>query len=324
MTLGARDFYVEPAYAPVRERQLAHMGRLLRVAGFDDAPARARRAQDLEIKIAQITWTSTEQRDDLKKNNVMTVEELSRQAPGIDWPKYLAAAGVGGHDKVILLTPSSVKAMVGLVNGEPLEAWQDYLRYVVLAGASSYLPRAARDEMFEFLGRELRGMEARTPRWIEAILDLGGSGKPLADPLSQLYVARYVPADARPKAKAMIDNLLAAFDARLSRVEWMTPQTRAGAREKLSKVTLKAIYPEVWNSVDGLEVVRGDPVGNARRASAFKWRRDLGDLRRYPDRRQFLQPVFLVNAYANAAWNEIVFLAAIVQPPAFDPPPTTP
>lgn len=319
LTLGARDFYLEPAYAPVRQLQLAHIGRLLKVAGFDDAEARAKRVQELEGKIARITWSSVEQRDDLKKNNVITVEELSRQAPGIDWPKYLATAGVPAPEKVILLTPSSVKAMVGLVNEEPIAAWQDYMRYVTLAGTSSYLPKAARDEMFEFLGKELRDMKEPQPRWIDAILDLGGQGKPLSDPLSKLYVARYVSADARPKAKAMSDNLLAAFDARLAKVEWMAPETRAGAREKLSKVTLKTIYPEVWNNVDGLDVVRGDPIGNARRAAAFKWKHDLGDLQQYPDRRQFLQPVFLVNAYANASWNEIAFLAAIVQPPAFDP-----
>lgn len=319
LTLGARDFYLEPAYAPVRQLQLAHIGRLLKVAGFDDAEARAKRVQELEGKIARITWSSVEQRDDLKKNNVITVEELSRQAPGIDWPKYLATAGVPAPEKVILLTPSSVKAMVGLVNEEPIAAWQDYMRYVTIAGTSSYLPKAARDEMFEFLGKELRDMKEPQPRWIDAILDLGGQGKPLSDPLSKMYVARYVSADARPKAKAMSDNLLAAFDARLAKVEWMAPETRAGAREKLSKVTLKTIYPEVWNNVDGLDVVRGDPVGNARRAAAFKWKHDLGDLKQYPDRRQFLQPVFLVNAYANASWNEIVFLAAIVQPPAFDP-----
>jgi putative endopeptidase len=319
LTLGAREFHLEPAYAPVRELQRAHIARLLKVAGFDDTEARAERMQDLESKIASITWSSVEQRDDLKKNNVMTVEELSRVAPGIDWPSFLATAGVDAPEKVILLTPSSVKAMVDLINNQPIEAWQDYMRYLTVAGASNYLPKAARDEMFEFLGKELRGMQEPEPRWRDAIFDLGGTGRPLSDGLSKRYVERYVPADAQTKAKAMSDNLLAAFDARLAKVAWMAPETRAGAREKLSKVTLKTIYPEIWNNVDALEVVRGDPVGNARQASAFKWRQDLANMKQYPDRRMFFQPVYLVNAYANAAWNEIVFLGAIVQPPAFDP-----
>lgn len=322
LLLGAREFYLEPAYAPVREAQRAHMARLLAIAGFDDSEARAKRIQDLEIRIAEITWPSSELRSEAKRNNVMTVAELAKLAPGIDWPNYLAATGVGAPEKVIVSTPSSVTAMVGLVNDVPLEAWQDYLRYGAVLGTSNYLPKAARDEVFDFLGRQLGGQQAPGPRWIEAIIDIGGDGKtvkPLGDPLGKLYVARYVSPEAREKSKAMIDNLVAAFDDRLANAEWMTTETRAAARDKLAKVSLKTIYPDVWNSAEGLEVVRGDPLGNARRASAFQRKRDLAQLQQYPDRRQFLQPVYLVNAYANPAWNEIVFLAAIVQPPAFDP-----
>lgn len=322
LLLGAREFYLEPAYAPVREAQRAHIARLLAIAGFDDTESRAKRIQALEVEIAKITWPSSELRNEAKRNNVMSVAELDRQAPGIDWSKYLAATGVGSPEKVILSTPSSVKAMAGLINTAPLAAWQDYLRYATVLGTSGYLPKAARDEVFDFLGRQLRGQQAPGPRWIEAIIDIGGDGKsvkPLGDPLGKLYVARHVSPEARAKSRAMIDNLVAAFDERLAKAEWMTPETRAAARDKLAKVSLKTIYPDVWNSADGLQVVRGDLVGNARRASAFQRKRDLAQLQAYPDRRQFLQPVYLVNAYANPAWNEIVFLAAIVQPPAFDP-----
>ncbi len=319
LMLGARDFYLEPAYAPVRQAQQAHIARLLAIGGFDEAEARAKRVQDLEIRIARITLPAAELRDDNKQNNVVVPAELARMAPGIDWPKYLAATGVGAPEKVIVPTPSSLKAMAGLATTHSLEAWKDYLRYTTLLATAKYLPKPARDEMFAFYGKQLGGQQVATPRWQDAILDVGGRGLPLSDPLSKLYVERYVAADARPKAKAMIDNLVAAFDARLANLEWMAPETRAGAREKLAKVTLKAIYPDVWNTADGLEVVRGDAIGNARRAAAFRYQDQLKQLQVYPDRRQFLQPVFLVNAYANTVWNEIVFLAAIVQPPAFDP-----
>ncbi len=319
LSLSARDFYLEPAYAPLREAQAAHIARLLGLAGFDDTATRARRMQELETRIATITWGAAELRDDNRKNNVMTVAELSAAAPGFDWPKYLAAVGMPAPEKVILPTPSSVRDMIGLIHSEPLEAWKDYLRYMTVAGTSSYLPKALRDEIFDFLGRQMSGQEEPTPRWIEALLDLGGDGRPLSDPLGRLYIERYVSPDARPKARAMIDNLLAAFDARLAGVPWMEPSTRAGARDKLSKVTIKAISPDVWNEASGLEVVRGDLLGNARRSAAFTFEKNLAWLRQYPDRRQFLQPVYIVNAYANTVWNEIVFLAAIVQPPAFDP-----
>ena len=319
VVLGAREFYLEPAYAPLRQAQQAHIARMLTIGGFDDAEARASRIQDLETRIARLTLPAAELRDDTKKNNVVTVAELAKMAPGIDWPKYLAATGAGAPDKVIVPTPASLKDMATLVTTHSLEAWKDYLRYTTLVAVAKYLPKPARDEVFEFYGKQLAGQQVPSPRWHDAIFDIGGQGLPLSDPLSKLYVERYVAADARPKAKAMIDNLVAAFDARLANLEWMAPETRAGAREKLAKVSLKAIYPDVWNTADGLEVVRGDALGNARRAAAFRHKVQMKQLQVYPDRRQFLQPVFLVNAYANTIWNEIVFLAAIVQPPAFDP-----
>ena len=319
LTLGAREFYLDAAYAPVRTAQRAHIARLLQVAGFDQAEARAERIQALETRIARITWPAADLRDDRKKNNLVTVAELSKAAPGIDWAAYLAGAGIEAPEKVILLTPSSVKSMVGLVDDASLDAWKDYMRYALVAGSAGYLPKAARDEVFAFFGKELSGQPSPSPRWIDAVLDVAGIGRPLSDAVSKRYVQRYVSPDARPKASAMIDNLVSAFDARLAGLAWMSPETRAGAREKLSKLTIKPIYPEVWNSADGLEVIRGDVLGNARRAAAFTRATQLQWLKQYPDRRQFLQPVFMVNAYANTVWNEIVFLAAIVAPPAFDP-----
>jgi putative endopeptidase len=319
LSLGAREFYLDEAYAPVRQAQLAHIARLLAVAGFDDTEVRAKRVQDLETKIAKISWSATDLRDDKKKNNVMSVAELAKRAPGLDWPKYLADAGVGAPADVNMSTPSSIASMVKLMTTEPIESWQDYQRYMLIAGTSSYLPKAARDEIFEFFGKELRGQQEPGPRWIDALLDAGNQERPLADMMSKAYVERYVAPDARPKAKEMVDNLVAAFDARLARLEWMAPETRAGARDKLSKVSIKLLYPDVWRDTSSLEVKRGDPVGNARRGAAYIRSQYLSWLTQYPDRGLFLQPVYLVNAYANTVWNEIVFLAAIVRPPAFDP-----
>ena len=319
LALGSRDLYLEPAYAPVLDAQRAHIARMFKLAGYDDGEARAQRIQALESKIAKITWPAAELRDDKKRNNVMSVAELAKRAPGIDWVKFLADSGVGAPAELNLSTPSSVAAMVQLVTKEPVKSWQDYMRYMMLAGMSKYLPKAARDEIFELYGKELGGQQVPGPRWIDALRDAGDRDRPLADAMSKAYVARYVSPDARPKAKEMVDNLIAAFDARLAKLEWMTPETRAGARDKLSKVTIKLIYPDFYRDISSLEVKRGDPVGNARRGAALRRKELLGWLQQYPDRRQFFQPVYMVNAYANAAWNEIVFLAAIVRPPAFDP-----
>jgi len=214
LSLGARELYLEPAYAPVREAQKAHIARLFRIAGFDDAESRAKSTQALEARIAEIAWSATDLRDDNKKNNVMSVAELAKRAPGIDWPRYLADAGVGAPAEVNMSTPSSIAGMAQLVANEPLEEWRDYLRYMLVAGTAKYLPKAARDEMFEFLGKELSGQQEPGPRWIDALLDAGGQERPLADVMSKAYVERYVAPDARPKAREMVDNLIAVFDAR--------------------------------------------------------------------------------------------------------------
>ncbi|MEF8718544.1 MAG: M13 family metallopeptidase [Candidatus Accumulibacter necessarius] len=319
LALGSRDLYLDPAYAPILEAQRAHITRLLKIAGFDNAEERARNMQALETKIAKITWSATELRDDVKKNNVVSAAELAKRAPGIDWGRYLAGAGVGAPPVVNMSTPSSIVGMAQLIATEPLEAWKDYMRYMAVAGTSQYLPKAARDEVFAFYGKQLGGQQEPKQRWIEAVLDAGGQERPLSDMMSKAYIERYVSPDAKPAAKAMVDNLVAAFDARLAQLEWMAPETRAGARDKLSKVSIKLLYPEVWRDASTLDVRRGDPVGNARRGLALIRQENLSWLTRYPDHGIFLQPVFLVNAYANTTWNEIVFLAAIVQPPAFDP-----
>ena len=319
VSLGARDYYIEPAYAPVLKAQREHIARLLAIAGFDDVEARAGNVQSLEKKIAKLTWSAAELRDDRKKNNVMSVAELAKRAPGLDWQRYLAEAGVGAPAVVNMSTPSSIAGMVELIQSEPIAAWQDYMRYLLVAGTANYLPKAAGDEIFEFFGKELRGQQEPGPRWIDALLDAGNQERPLADVMSRAYVERHVSPDARPMAKDMVDHLVAAFDARLAQLEWMAPETRAGARDKLAKVNIKLLYPDVWRDTGSLEVKRGDPVGNARRGAASVRKEYLSWLEKYPDRQLFLQPVYLVNAYANTAWNEIVFLAAIMRPPAFDP-----
>lgn len=319
LSVGAREIYTEPAYEGIRTQLRQHMARLFTLAGFDNGEARATRALDLETRIAGVMWTATELRDRSKRFNPMPVSQVSALAPGIDWPRFLDRAGAGGLATVNVSTPSATTGVAALVAGAPIEAWRDYLTYHLVASSSSYLPKPYRDEIFSFYGKVLNGQQQPDPRWKAALFDLGWSDRPLADALSKEFIARYVPAESRPQAQAMIRDILAAFDARLGKLQWMAPETRAGAKEKLAKLTLKAIYPDVWQSTDGLDVVRGDALGNARRGAAFQKKRDVSWLTTLPDRRIFIQPVYVVNAYAMPPWNEIVFLAAIMRPPFFDP-----
>jgi putative endopeptidase len=165
----------------------------------------------------------------------------------------------------------------------------------------------------------LSGQPEPDARWRVALEDTSGQLRPLSDALGREYVQRYVPVDARPAAQDLVGNILKAFDGRLAKLEWMSESTRQGAQEKLRRLTVKTLYPDAWLGSEGLEVVRGDAIGNARRAAAFTRKRELGWITSNMDRRMFLQPVYVVNAYALSEWNEIVFLAAIMRPPFFDP-----
>lgn len=319
MSVPIRDFYLEAPYEPLRAMHRAHIARMFTLAGASGPEARAARVQALEAKIAAVTWTRAELRDPRRQQNRVTLAELSRQAPGMDWARFLRLAGIEGDLPLNLATPSTVAGVVKLLNDAPLQDWKDLLDYQLMVGTSTYLPRAFNEEVFAFYGKVLQGQPEQDARWRVALMDTAGQLRPLSDALGREYVQRYVPVDARPAARELVGNILTAFDARLATLEWMTESTRQGAREKLRRLTIKTLYPEAWLDTVGLEVVRGDAIGNARRASAFQRTRELGWLRAPMDRRMFLQPVFVVNAYALSEWNEIVFLAAIMRPPFFDP-----
>nr|WP_298131206.1 M13 family metallopeptidase [uncultured Pseudoxanthomonas sp.] len=319
LSVGAREVYIDPGYAPVRTQLREHIARMFALADIDDGDARAARVLELETRIAKAMWSATELRDRSKRFNLMPVGDVATLAPGIDWVRFLAKAGVEAPAMVNVSTPSTTTGIARLVADVPLQDWRDYLTYHLLIGTQTYLPKKFRDEAFSFYGKTLQGQQQSDPRWKQALFDLGWSERPLGDALGQAFIARYVPAESRPQAQEMIGHLLTAFDARLDKLEWMAAETKAGAREKLAKLTVKAIYPDAWQSTDGLEVVRGDAIGNARRAAAFIKHREMAWLKTLPDRRIFIQPVYVVNAYAMAPWNEIVFLAAIMRPPFFDP-----
>lgn len=319
LSMPARELYLETDAEAVRKLYSAHLARMFKLAGLDDGEKRAERVLALETRIAEFTWPLAEQRDPRKLFNPMPAKRLPEIAPGIDWSRFLKRAGVGAPETVIVTTESSIAGMSKLIAEAPLEDWRDYCTYRLLLSVENALPKPFRDEWFAFYGKTLGGQPEPDPRWKEVLMDLGWKGSPLGDALGKVFVARYVPAEARPQAKEMVQNLIKAFDARLAKLAWMTEKTRASAREKLAKTTIKLIYPDVWQDTKGLEVVRGDAIGNLRRGYAFLRKRDLDYLKKIPNRGIYFKPVYEVNAYAFPVWNEIAFMAAIVRPPFFDP-----
>ncbi|HRX63127.1 MAG TPA: M13 family metallopeptidase [Candidatus Competibacter sp.] len=319
MSLPVRDIYLKDEYAAVRKLYLQHLARVFTLAGMDDADQRAVRVLGLETEIAKVTLPKEETRDPRKVFNPTPAKELSTIAPGIDWSRYLERTGVSAQEIVNVKVKSTVAGIIKLIAEAPLEDWRDYCTYHLIHNVSGALPKPYRDEFFSLFGKVLAGQQEPDPRWKTVLVNMAWKDGSLRDAMGKEFVERYVPAETRPKVREMVDNILKAFDARLAKLEWMTSETRAEARDKLAKTTIKVVYPDYWEDTKGLEVVRGDAIGNLRRGAAFMRQQNLSQLTNYPDKRKFLKPDIEVNAYANPDWNEIVFLAAIIRPPYFDP-----
>jgi putative endopeptidase len=318
--LPDRDYYLDSTnakFADAKAKYAVHVANMLRLAGIADPEGRAARIVALETKIAQAHWTRVQRRQVENLYNPMTPAELAAKMPGFDWNAYLAAAGLAGvEERVIVAQPSALEGAAKLVASEPIETWKDYLTFRTIASASPFLPKAFVDESFAFNGKVLSGTPQLRERWKRGS-DMVGGG--MGEAVGQLYVARYFPPEAKAKADELVQNLIRAMDARLANLAWMSPETKAKARAKLAAFTPKIGYPDTWRDYSALEIRRGDAIGNALRAGRFEYARNLAKLGKPIDRGEWGMSPQTVNAYANPLMNEVVFPAAILQPPFFDP-----
>ena len=314
-----RDYYLDekdPKFVETAAKYRANIAAQLKLAGFDDVDARAQRIYDLEKKIAVAHWTKVEQRQVERSYNPVAVADLPKQFPGVDWATYREGGGFAGESRVIVEAPSAFAGMAKLVSSEPLSTWKDYLAYHAIVRAAPMLPKAFVDANFDFYGTALSGTPENQPRWKRGV-DMTNDA--LGEAVGELYVAKYFTPDAKAKADALVHNIIVAFDGRLANLTWMDPKTKVQARAKLAVFTPKIGYPAKWRDYSTLEIVKGDALGNAVRADAFEYQRNLDKLGKPIDRSEWGMTPMTVNAYANPVWNEIVFPAAILQPPFFDP-----
>ncbi|MFL6845915.1 MAG: M13 family metallopeptidase [Allosphingosinicella sp.] len=317
--LPDRDYYLDstnPKFVDAKAKYQIHIANMLRLAGIADPEGKAQRIVALETKIAETHWTRVQRRQIENLYNPMTKAELATKMPGLDWNAYLAAAGLGDQDRIIAAQPSALTGEAKLVGSEPLETWKDYLTFRTISAAAPYLPKAFVDENFAFNGKVLSGTPQIRDRWKRGS-DLVGNG--MGEAVGQLYVARYFPPEAKAKADELVRNLIKAMDLRLQNLTWMSPETKAKARIKLAAFTPKIGYPDKWRDYSALEIRRDDPLGNVARANQFEYRRNLAKLGKPIDRAEWGMSPQTVNAYANPLMNEVVFPAAILQPPFFDP-----
>jgi putative endopeptidase len=307
-------------FEPVREGYKKYIAQMFGLIGLKDADKRAAAVYALEAKIAETHWTRVQNRDAEKTYNKLMVADLQKQTSGIDWKPWVKAVGFDGQPAFVVAQPSAIEAAAKLVKSEPLAVWRDYLTLHTLTDAAPYLPKKFVETHFEMYGKTLTGTPQLKERWKRGVEEVvGGRNGKLGEAVGKLYVAKYFTPETKARADQLVKNLLTSMGQRLDALSWMGPETKAKAKAKLSTYNPKIGYPTVWRDFSGLKVVAGDAVGNAMRLNEFEYNRVLGKLGKPVDRNEWGMTPMTVNAYYNPRLNEIVFPAAILQPPFFDP-----
>jgi len=317
--LPDRDYYLsaDAKFAQFREAYRAHVERMLALAGDRDAKARAAELLALETLLAGIQWTRVENRDPVKRYNKVKLADLDVLAPGFEWKAFLDEARIAGKvEDVIISQPSYFSGLAAAMKVVPLATWKTYFRWHALRAAAPYLGKAWVDESFAFYGTVLRGVPQNLPRWKRGVRLVNAS---IGEALGEAYVARHFPAQSKARVEALVQNLLAAYRQSIETLDWMGPETKKQAQAKLSTYMLKLGYPDTWRDYGKLGIVRGDLLGNVARANEFEYMRNVNKLGKPIDRAEWGMTPQTINAYYNPELNEIVFPAAILQPPFFDP-----
>jgi putative endopeptidase len=312
-----RDYYLskDPKLAETKAKYLQHLTNMLTLSGEANAAARAKAIVDLETKIAQVHWTRAESRDATKTYNRLSLAELRKLAPGFDFPAFAEADGMN-VDHVIVFQPSAYKGIAAQIRRTPLAVLKDQLLVRSLDAYSAYLPQRFDVEDFSFFGTVLNGTPQQEDRWKRAVNFTVGA---LGDDVSKLYVAKYFPPETKAAADQLVHNLIAAMDRRIDKLDWMSAETRTKAHAKLAAFTPKIGYPSQWRDMSALVIDRTDLLGNAMRSARFEHEYEIGKLGGPIRRWEWGMTPMTINAYSNPTMVEIVFPAAILQPPFFDP-----
>lgn len=312
-----RDYYLldDERMRGIRTKYVEHLANDLTLAGEANATARAKAIMDFETKIARVHWTQVESRDATKTYNKMSLAELQRRAPGFDFATLLKGVGVNTSE-LIVAQPSAIAGTARLVRQAPLSVLKDQLLVRSIDGYSAYLPAAFDKESFSFYGTTLSGTPQQEARWKRAVNFTVGA---LSDDVSKLYVDRFFPPETKAAADELVKHVLAAMGRRIDALAWMKPETKARARAKLANFTTKIGYPSQWRDYSGLEIRADDLLGNAMRSAEFQHEYAVGKLGGPVRKWEWGMTPMTINAYANFSMMEIVFPAAILQPPFFDP-----
>ncbi|HWA88967.1 MAG TPA: M13 family metallopeptidase [Rhizomicrobium sp.] len=313
-----REYYLEQSapMAKLRDAYKKHVANVLKLAGVADPDKKAQAIFDLETKIAKSHATREASEDVHTANNPWKRADFAAKAPGMDWNAYWRAASLDKQNDFIVWHPTAVKGISALVASEQVATWKAFLTFHTIDHYAGVLPKAFVDERFAFYGTALSGTPKIRDRWKRAIDSTNAS---LGEAVGKLYAARYFPPSSKARINAMVKDLIAAYRVRISKLDWMSPETKKKALAKLDTLYVGVGYPDTWRDYSSFDVVRGDALGNEQRAEVYEYKRNLAKLGRPVDRKEWSMVPQEVNAVNHPLANGIFFPAAILQPPFFDP-----
>jgi predicted metalloendopeptidase len=316
--LPDRDYYFkpEPRFAETRAAYLTYIETLLGLAGEKEPAGAARAILDLETSLAEKHWDRVRNRDREATYNLQSVAGLEQLTPGFSWTRYLEALEAGRTPGVIVRQPDYFQAMSVVLAKTPLPTLQQYLTFKLLDRMAPLLSSPFEQAEFLFRGKTLQGLQENRPRWKRGVEQVDGA---LGEVLGRLYVERHFSPESKARMQELVKNLRVTFEKGIDQLDWMSPETKAQAKTKLAKFNVKIGYPEKWRDYSALTISGDDLVGNVKRAIGFEVRRNIGKLGKPIDRLEWGMTPQTVNAYYSSTMNEIVFPAAILQPPFFDP-----
>ena len=315
--LPDRDYYFDETERgqEILNKYRAYIDQLMTLANTKVSEQSVDNIIAIETALAEQHWNRVDNRDNDLTYNKLSDADLQALLPDYHLSDFLDGLGIGKQNEVIVRQPTYVQALNKIFTHTSVKQWQDYLRFKVLNAYAAYLPEAYEQLSFDFYQRTLSGQPEQQPRWKRAVNSINAN---IGELLGQLYVAKHFPPEAKTRMVELVDQLIAAYRQSISQLEWMSPTTREKALEKLATFTPKIGYPDQWKDFSSLEIKADELLGNIRRANQFNHQLQIDKLGKPVDRNEWFMPPQKVNAYYNPGMNEIVFPAAILQPPFFD------
>jgi len=299
----------------IRDLYVTHIQNMLTLAQVADPAGSAAKILALETQMANVHMKKEDTRNTAALYNKYATADLKQLMPDFDWNAYLSSAGIQNEKNIVVSQIAYTKALNDIIKNTPLDVWKIYLKWGVIHGGATSLTSAIDKENFSFYGKTLYGAEKQREQWRRAVEAVNSN---LGEIVGKEYVAKHFPAEAKERMTTLVKNLLKAYEESIKKLDWMSPETKKQALEKISKFNPKIGYPNKWRDYSNLKIAKADLYGNMQRATAFEYQRNMDKLGKPVDKDEWGMNPQTVNAYYNPSLNEIVFPAAILQPPFFD------